>query len=179
MKPPWKKVAERAWKTTFSSDEIAEAVPRALLRECDPALVRQLEKALIPADQGALFDEIPQEVAARVDRLRASCPGSSFGSNLIDAAIYEIYHRTPGASILDAALESALRATAECAYRGIEEHGLRHGGLTTSRALRANLESADSRVDYQAIRNGLRGTAAQRLSQSIPKKSGINEGVPL
>jgi hypothetical protein len=179
MKPAWKKVAERAWNGAFTPDEVAAVLPKALLRECDRAFVRMVEIALSPSDQGILFSEIPKEIAARVDGLRAQCPGSSFGANLIDATIFEIYHPTSGTPILQAAIETALRSTADCAYRGIEEYGLRHGGMATANALRTSLQSANELLDYEAIRRDLTASPGQRRAPSVPKKTGLNEGVPL
>lgn len=179
MKPAWKKVAERAWNRAFTPEEVAAVLPRALLKECDRSFVIMLEAALTSSDQGILFDEIPEEIALRVDGLRVICPGSSFCANLIDATIFELYHRTPGMPVLDSALDGALRSTAECAYRGIEEHGLRIGGTATASALRASLQSADQRVDYEAIQGLLRSSASKRRSIPVPKKSGLSEGVPL
>lgn len=180
MKPVWRKVAERAWNPTFSSEQLGEAIPRALLQECDPAIVRMVALALTTSDQGTLFEESPHELAMRVNAVRSRCPGSMFGNNLIDATVYEIWKASPGSPNLRIAVQVALQETASGAFRGIEEHGLRKEGLATANTLRQRLDAAKVCIDYGLIQDQLMSPSKNgNAFKSVPKRTGLDEGVSL
>lgn len=179
MKPGWRKVAQRARNPAFTPKELAEAVTRPLLAECNAEFVRRVGTALNPTDQTRLFEESPQEVAARLHKLRASAPGSQFAENLLDATIYAIYHPAGGVPVLEAALPVAVHATAESAFRGIEEHGLRKEGRATADSLRNRLSTADGLLDYRAIGDQLMQGGSPKNKSAAPKHTGLDEGVSL
>jgi len=179
MKPKWRKVAQLAWNPAFTPDQVAEVVPRALLDECNAEFVRRVDRALNPTVQTKLFEESPQEVAARLHQLRSTAPGSQFAENLIEAAIYAVYHPSRDASVMEVALPSALHATTESAIRGIEEHGLRKQGRATAESLRDRLIAADGLLDYSKIGEQLM-VGPQRKREAVHQKhTGLDEGVSL
>jgi len=179
MKPKWRKVAQLAWNPAFTPDQVAEVVPRALLDEFNAEFVRRVDRALSPTDQTKLFEESPQEVAARLHQLRSMAPGCQFAENLIEAAIYAVHHPSSDASVMEVALPSALHATAESAIRGIEEHGLRKQGRATAESLRSRLSEADGLLDYSKIGEQLMaGPRGKRAGRAL-KHTGLDEGVSL
>ena len=177
MRRPWKDLAERAAKAAFSTDEVCEALPRALRREFREAPVEAVREILGGGAQGSLLSK---EIVEQLESARGACRGSSAGTALIDCAIEAVTSGLKGDPACQAAMENALDACSLYSFRSVEEHYQREATTHSARFVRGRLDAARHQCDFGALAGELLAPAKPKgRPNNLPKRAGIDDGPEL
>ena len=177
MRRQWKILAERAAKAAFSSRDVCEALPQALIKDFGEAQLDSVRDVLVGGDQGLLFQEDRVE---QLNAIRPQCRGSAVGNIFIDCAIEIAARGDTGEAACRLAVRNALDEYSRCAFRSVEEHYQREDSAHSAQFVRIRLDEARRQCDFGVLAGGLL-SSRQQLSNAkkLPKHVGIDEGPPL
>lgn len=179
MRAAWKKFAERADKTAFEPQQVAEAVIPALdddWREEVAPVLGALRKMLGDSRQGSLFVD---RVVSELEALKRLHPGSSFWEAVVDGVGQAV---TKGRAADEALLDGVLDALRDRGVRGVrqaEEHYLRRTDQRRSLNLRARMLDGISAAPLEAMARRLLGVDPDLSPKRPRKRKGLDDGVRL
>lgn len=176
LRQHWRKFAERAATPSFSLNEVAEALPIALLKDFREVPVQQISAILLGDRQISLF---PQNRTGLLEAVRGVCRGSTPGTILIDCAIEASANGLTGRSALHTALENAFQAHVRGVCHSIEEHYYRKDPPNAIN-IRARLKAACRQVSYATLASEMVSGKPGNIGKFHPeKRMGIDEGPQL
>jgi hypothetical protein len=178
MRHAWKRLAERADNSSFTADQVAEAVCPALAddwrAEVPASLVEAVASVLGEGTQAGLFAGDTDELG----RLRVACD-SPLAAAFVDAAGDVLVDGLRGPQAIEQAVEAALQDRALREIRSVEEHYLRKSPRARAVNVRARLESSVARASFDELARAIsKGEAFVRRFKPV-RRDGLDEGVPL
>ena len=176
MRPWWRRLAERADKSAFGADEVAEALVVALDAECrnelTPAFLHGLQRA---GAEPSLFGPLQSPLLGDLSRQESS----GLARRVLDSVAVLSPSEAEDLNCLARAFENAIRGEAPRYLRQIEEHYLRKSSERRSCRERERLSEALTRADIRALAERMVGPSSGHAKARIPKKSGLDDGVRL
>jgi hypothetical protein len=179
MSRAWKRVAKCAYLESFSVSEISEAIQRAAERDCRAELssefLRRVAIAVNRLGEPDLFRDISSTDLDRLHHMCTSTLEAGFLSNIID----EVRDGYSGDAALQNAAEGAISDRMLAGYRQIEEHLHRDASDSSSRSVRARLESAHDGINTKELARMMLRKPDARVRTSAVVFSGLDDGVSL
>lgn len=179
MSPKWKQAAKRAYLSSFSTPEIAEALQQAAERDCraelSPSFVRRVTALIIGPDEPGLFRDLPIAALNALHRDCSSTMEHGLANNLIDA----VQDGLRGQAALQRAAEASVSDRLLAGCRQIEEHMHRVAPDHRARATRSRLEGAHVGVDLSGVARMLLRAPDAPARTSTVVYSGLDDGVAL
>ena len=171
-----KKLADRAWGESYSTHEIAELAPRALMKDADMGAIKMLKSSLQPNEQHALFGSAFDKLRSCLRQIQQNFPGSAFVDRLISEASR---HINKGINCIQSILESTLKGRYGAISSGITEHALRRADSNAASRYESRLSAASESIDFTSIANGLLNPQNRIGRLNSTKKTGLDDGVEL
>ena len=175
----WKTAAKFACVVSFTSREIADALERAVERDCQAELsgsfIGRLRATVIGPGEPDLFHGLPVAGLDMIHRHCASPMEASFARNATDAS-------QDGYRGIQALQEAAERTVADrllAGFRQVEEHIQRETSDGSARRVRERLEGAHGEVDLMGIAQRLLKAPDAPARVPTVTYSGLDDGVPL
>lgn len=178
MSRKWKVLAKLAGNAAHAAEEVAEAVPAALLadwREIGPQFVRQMRAALGDDDRGMLLPEVAKQ---EVQRLRAQAT-NPMEALLADNAQDVLRDGYRGATAFEEATAATLAERADRGLRQVEEHYRREASQGKAADIRARLADSVAAANLRGLAASLAAGVATRALTASTDRSGLDEGVNL
>ena len=179
MRRSWKRLAERAEKSSFESEEVRQELPAALEQdwheEVPETLCRQVS-TILSDSQISLFEDlkIKQLVA-----LRGEIGGYELANVFLDFIIQTVCNERVSDKVLIEAAYNTLNDRAMRSIRQVEEHYHRKSPRTHSVDLRKRMENAVMQTDITAIARHLVGIERNKQKPKSIKRTGLDDGVKL
>jgi hypothetical protein len=178
MSHKWKALAKLAGNAAHAAEEVAEAVPAALLadwREIGPQFLRQMRAALGDDNRGMLLPEIAKQ---EVQRLRAQA-ANPMQALLADNAQDVLRDGLRGAEAFQEATAATLSERADRGLRQVEEHYRREASQGKAADIRARLTDSVQAANLRGLAAGLAAGVSTRDLTAPADRSGLDEGVRL
>jgi hypothetical protein len=178
MSPKWKALAKLAGNSAHAPEEVAEAVPAALLgdwHEIGPQFLRQLRAALGDDDRGMLLPEVAKQELQRLRTQAANPMQALLADNAQD--VLRDGHR--GAAAFEEATAATLTERADRGLRQVEEHYRREASQGKAADIRARLGDSVTAANLRGLAAGLAAGVAPRALTASTDRSGLDEGVSL
>jgi hypothetical protein len=183
MRQGWRDLAERADRSAFEPDQVADAVPEALgddWREerCDE-LVREIRSLLGDGRQGSLFAQEKQDAVAALSKLSGA--GYQLRRLLLDAVGQAVESGLVGPQALLEGIATGLAVRCGAGVRQVEEHYLRKSTEHRAANVRERIESGAAMSDFYAIARRFLKLDGGSSSAAPEKKQqdGLDDGVRL
>ena len=171
-----KKLADRAWGESYTTSEIAEIAPRALMKDADIGAINMLKSSLQPNEQHALFGSASERLRSCLRQIQQKFPGSAFVDRLISEASR---HLSRGINCIQSILESTLKGRYGAISSGITEHALRRAGSDAASRYEGRLSAASTSIDFTSLANGMLNPQNRFGRFNSKKKTGLDDGVEL
>lgn len=165
----WKNLAKLLENSAYSLSEKDEAARFALSKGTKEIPLIQISKIF---NSGILF---PQVMVEDLEKIRASCLGSSIGNIFIDCAREACLSGLTGKDAVVSALGNTLRSEFEGHCRSIHEHYLRKDPRNKYN-IQEKLKVAKSRCDYNTMAKDF---VDGKNNKSIKKYNSLDEGPEL
>lgn len=179
MSRGWKKLAERADISAYSSKDVRDALPEALKQDWLAGVPGNLCK-LLRKILGAKQDPLSSEWQIKsIEALRRKVAGYSLGNTLLDYAIQTIAQGLSGANALKEAVARTLSDRAMRGARQVEEHYQRKSTQGRAARVRERIEAGVVQSDMAAIAGRLAGIDSGKGFGRAAKQTGLDDGVQL
>jgi hypothetical protein len=178
MSPKWKALAKLAGNAAHTAEEVAEAVPAALVAdwgEIGQPFLRRLRAALGDDDRGLLLPEVAKQ---EVQRLRAQA-ANPMQALLADNAQDVLRDGYRGADAFEEATAATLTERADRGARQVEEHYRREASQGKAADIRVRLSGSIAAADLRGLAAGLAAGVSTRELTVSTDRSGLDEGVSL
>lgn len=178
MSPKWKALAKLAGNSAHAAEEVAEAVPAALVAdwgEIGSGFLRQLRAALGDDDRGMLLSEIAKQEVQRL-RTQAANPMQALLADNAQDVLRDGYH---GAEAFEQATAATLSERADRGARQVEEHYRREASQGKAANIRARLTESMAAANLRSLAAALAAGVSTRDLTASTDRSGIDEGVSL
>jgi hypothetical protein len=178
MSPKWKALAKLAGNSAHAAEEVAEAVPAALVAdwgEIGPGFLRQVRAALGDDDRGMLLPEVAKQEVQRL-RSQAANPMQALLADNAQDVLRDGYR---GAEAFEEATAATLAERADRGVRQVEEHYRREASQGKAADIRARLTDSVAAANLRSLAAGLAGGVSTRALTAATDRSGIDEGVSL
>jgi hypothetical protein len=176
MSRAWKRLAERASKSAYSAEEVADCV--------GPALASDWNREVRPSFSEALMDVLRKEPSSQlfetqrvqdIDQL-AGQSASPFEEILVQVVADAVHQGNFGAEAENAAIVSAISERANRCIRSVEEHWHRSGASNSAISVRSRLEGAVQNSHSAEIAQQIR-SGSKPKSQPVQRRDGLDDGV--
>jgi len=177
MSPKWKALAKLAGNAAHTAEEVAEAVPAALVAdwgEIGQPFLSQLRAALGDDDRGMLLPEVAK---LEVQRLRSRATGMA--ALLADNAQDVLRDGYRGAEAFEEAAAATLAERADRGARQVEEHYRREASRGKAADIRARLTASMASANLRGLAVDLAAGVPTRELTTSTDRSGLEEGVRL
>lgn len=147
---PWKDVAERAANRNYNLEQVAEALPAALVHELRGAPTEAVRQ-ILNEGMDSLF---PPELQMRINRLealRVDHSGNASATAFIDGAIVELALGHSGDEAFKNAALAAAQDRWQSCERAIEEHYYREVSGQKALDMRQRLKDARTHCDLPSL----------------------------
>jgi hypothetical protein len=178
MSPKWRALAKLAGNAAHAAEEVAEAVPAALVsdwREIQPKFLREMRAALGDDDRGMLLPEVAKQ---EVQRLRAQAT-NPMEALLVDNAQDVLRDGYRGATAFEEATAATLAERADRGLRQVEEHYRREASQGKAANIRARLTDSVGAANLRGLAAGLAAGVSARELTAPTDRSGLDVGVSL
>jgi hypothetical protein len=176
MPSGWRGVAKLAELDASSPDEITQALHKALAEEFStgipPQLISDLRKVLGDGSQSSLDFNEPDRFAG----IRAGGVSSPRAALLVDNAAKVFNEGTRGPEALR---EAVRRTLIELAFQGARqagEHYYREFEAGRASEVLKRIDETVPRVDFAKLTDLVLGTTSTSSRQSLPKRTGLDDG---
>ena len=179
MRPNWKRLSERADKTSYAPAEVAAVVCPALAddwrAEVSDGIVRRVNTVVGADTGGVLFaDQADRDLAM----LRGVAP-SPLAGLYIDCVRQALAEGFRGDDACLAGAEAALNERAACGIRQVEEHYRRNAGAARTDNVRSRLDAATDEAPIRALAREVLTGRLGPVGLAPAKRTGIEEGPQL
>ena len=179
-RPGWKRLSERADKTSYVMADVAAAVCPALAEDWRAEVTTHTAEAvrsILGADSGVLL--FPDQAARDLAALRGTASSPMIGL-LLDCATQALADGLRGDDAYASAVEATLRDRALCGSRQVEEHYRRRVHDERTDNVRSRLDAAINTAPITTLAREIAGLGRPgRLGKIPSKRVGIEEGPSL
>lgn len=173
MRPHWRQVARRAEIGAFSQDELSDAFQAALLKDAEDLPVEAVCRAMIPEDQGVLFQP---DLNRLFEDLRRDHPGSKPVDTLVTSLRDPESVELSATEMVVLAVADTLHEVAHDYSRAVAEHYYRKSGSSQAPVDR-RLTTALRMCDFQDLASRVvAGSGSSGSSSGPAKRSGLDDG---
>lgn len=179
MNRSWKELAKRADNRAYASEEVSDALPKALSddwrAEVPDNLCRKVGDILRDVGRSLFGDQRVE----RLEALRWSTAGYNLGNAFLDYAIQVAAEGLSGSGAVKEAAQRALSDRAARGARQVEEHYYRESTQGRATSVRQRIETGISQCDMTGIAGHLVGTRRGDDPRRSVMQTGLDDGVKL
>jgi len=179
MRPGWRRFAKFADNVACTLDEVASAAGPALGQDWHnevPESVAACICEVLGDGQQTLFND---QKLHQLQALKPRTAGREFGELFVECATQIAMSGDSGPDAVVDAAANALSIWAARHARHVEEHYLRESNARRALNVRSRLESAFGSISYAGLARQLLKMDAAPAPRSVPKMTGLDEGVRL
>ena len=174
MPPGWKKVAERASKEAYTSNEVREAIDVAIAQDYHKDISHFIASIQDVIGSDSLFsgDRIPV-----LEDLRQFVAGCAMGEALLNHVIFVVSDGKSGNASLQEAVSRTFTDWAARRARQVEEHYRRQSGAEKAQNVRSRMEAAIQNTPFTVLANRLLDPVSKPAR--LVKRDKLEDGVQL
>ncbi len=147
----------------------------AVRRDISPAVIEKV-KGAVAGHGNSLFAGAPNELAATIDAVRRTCPGSAANAAFIDCTLAALGQGVRPDELCQIGLANACEIVASSNQRSIEEHYQRKASDRAAAAIRSRLQEASQAAGFSSLSKELLSSDAALAGPRLTKHPGLDDG---